>query len=259
LISISLALTAAFLFALGAQFSRLGLQHASSAQGALIQITVSAILFWLFSPFFIERYFWLAPVALLFAAMGVFRPFLSSRLAMAGNKRLGPTITSTMAGISPLFGVALGVLALGETLTTNIFIGATGIFCGVTLLSWRDRNIPRGWPLWALLLPLAAAFIRAVTNLFAKLGMESLASPYFVSLVGTTVATAVAFSVTRRSLDMALLKNGGARWFIMTGTCYALAMLALNTALSQGRLVAIAPILACAPLFSLFLGFTVFG
>jgi uncharacterized membrane protein len=74
LISISLALTAAFLFALGAQFSRLGLQHASSAQGALIQITVSAILFWLFSPFFIETYFWLAPVALLFAAMGVSAP-----------------------------------------------------------------------------------------------------------------------------------------------------------------------------------------
>lgn len=252
-----LALNSAFLFALGAQFSRLGLRTIDPGTGALIEIATSAGLYWLFSPFFIEAHYWLAPVVVLFAAVGLIRPFLSARLAMAGTKMLGPTVTSTLAGTSPLFGVTMGVLILGEHLSPALLAGTVGIVVGVMLLSWHG-NGRRDWPLWALLLPVGAAFIRALANLFAKLGMESLASPFFVGLVGYTVSTIVALAVTRGGRDPEVVRNPGFKWFVLTGAVYALSVLSLNTALSTGKLIVVTPIVACSPVFALLLGLAVF-
>jgi len=257
--STAMAITAAFLFALGAHFSKLGLRDAESRDGVLIQITVSALLLWLAAPFFLVASYWFVPVIFLFAVIGVFRPFLASRLAMAGNHRLGPTIASTIGGISPLFGVALGALVLGEALTPAVIIGTISIFIGITVLSTRRNGAPRGWPLWVLLLPIGAALVRALTNLFAKIGLEILDSPYFASLIAATIGAAVALAVTRDRVNPALVRHASFKWFALTGACYALATLALNGALSHGKLVAVAPVLAISPLFVLFLGAFVFG
>ena len=253
----SLALNSAFLFALGAQFSRLGLRTMPPAAGTTVEIATSAGLYWLFAPFFIEAHYWLAPVVLLFAAVGLIRPYLSARLAMAGTKLLGPTVTSTLAGTSPLFGVTMGVLVLGENLSPALLAGTVGIVTGVMLLSWQG-NGRRDWPLWALLLPIGAAFIRALANLFAKLGMESLASPFFVGLVGYTVSTVVALTLTGGARNPDMLRNPGCKWFMLTGAVYALSVLSLNTALSAGTLVVVTPIAACTPVFALLLGLAVF-
>ena len=54
LFPILLSLTAAFLFALGAMFQSMGLQHIDSKSGAAITISTSAILFLLAAPFFLK-------------------------------------------------------------------------------------------------------------------------------------------------------------------------------------------------------------
>ena len=124
-------------------------------------------------------------------------------------------------------------------------------------LSWQG-NGRRDWPLWALLLPIGAASIRALANLFAKLGMESLASPFFVGLVGYTVSTVVALTLTGGARNPDMLRNPGCKWFMLTGAVYALSVLSLNTALSAGTLVVVTPIVACSPVFALLLGLAVF-
>jgi drug/metabolite transporter, DME family len=257
-VPVVLALGAAFLFALGIQFTRKGLHYSDPRTGTLISIGTATSLYWAVSPWMLERHYWLSPAIALFAAIGLFRPFLSSNLSMAGTQYLGATISSTLASTSPLFGVALGVLLLGEYLGLDIAFGTAAIVAGVVVLSWRGE-ISREWPWWALLLPVAAALLRSVAQAFAKLGMESLPSPYFVGLVGYSVSFAVALADHGwRGASFAPMINRGCAWFVLTGLSYGFAILSLNSALNCGRLSVVAPIVACSPLFTLLLGITLF-
>ena len=257
-IAVTLALCAALLFALGIQFTRKGLRHTDPRSGTLISIATATLLYWLASPWWLERHYWVSPAIALFAAIGLFRPFISSNLSMAGTQYLGATISSTLASTSPLFGVALGVLMLGEHLGVNIALGTVAIVTGVVVLSWRG-GVSRAWPWWALLLPIGAAGLRSVAQAFAKLGMESLPSPYFVGLVGYSVSFVIALADHRRRGGAThMVVNPGCAWLVLTGLSYGLAILSLNSALNCGRLSVVAPIVACAPLFTLLLGVCLF-
>ncbi len=57
---------------------------------------------------------------------------------MAGTRYLGATISRTLASASPVFGVALGVLMLGEYLGLGVAFGTAAIVAGVALVS-MDR------------------------------------------------------------------------------------------------------------------------
>lgn len=252
-----LALTSAFLFALGAQFSRLSLRHMPPSRVALTEISASCLLYWILAPFFVEARYWLMPAVLLFALAGLVRPFLSARLAITGTNYLGPTLSSTLAGTSPLFGVSLGVLVLGERLSPATLVGTAGVIAGVMLQSWRGET-KAGWPLWALLLPVGAALVRAATNMISKVGMETLDSPFFVGLVGYTVSIVIFLFVAPPPRQPGLLRNPGFKWATLTGTIYAVSVWSLNMALSCGTLVVVSPIVAVSPIFSLLLGLTVF-
>ena len=147
---------------------------------------------------------------------------------------------------------------LGEYLGLDVALGAAAIVAGVVVLSWRG-DVSRAWPWWALTLPIGAALLRSVAQAFAKLGMESLPSPYFVGLVGYSVSFLVAVADHRwRGADLHTVFNRGCGWLVLTGASYGLAILAMNSALSCGRLSVVAPIVACAPLFTLLLGVSLF-
>ena len=90
LFPILLSLLAAFLFALGAMFQSMGLQHIDSKNGAAITISTSAILFLLAAPFFLNLDHLMHPAVLIFVLVGCFRPAVSANLALAGMRFLGP-------------------------------------------------------------------------------------------------------------------------------------------------------------------------
>lgn len=250
---------AALLFATGIQLARLGLEHTDTPTATLTQIGAATMIYWVAAPVFVEARYWLSPAVFLLAAIGLFRPFLSASLSLAGTRLLGPTITSTLSSTAPLFGVALGYLALGEALTAPVLIGAGGIMAGVACLSWKG-NAQRAWPLWALALPVGAALLRTLAQMFAKVGMEDIPSPFFVGLVGYSVSLAIAILTTWRRVrrSPAPLWTPGSKWLVCTGFCYGVAILSLNTALLCGDLVVVSPVAACAPFFSLLLGWLAF-
>lgn len=260
LLPVVLALFVAFLFALGNQCSRIALRYTDAQTAALFQIGVSTALYWLTSPFYLDASYWHSPVLPLLAAIGLFRPLLSANLGMAATRILGPTISSTLASISPLFGVALGVLLLAEALSWEVAIGTAGIVVAVVVLSWR-RDAARSWPLVALLLPIGAALLRSLAHAFAKIGLETLPSPFFVALVAYSVSFPLALAndlrVRRRGPPRSISATG-LGWLILTGSIYGISVLVLNTALMSGRLIVVSPIVACSPLFTLLLGHFVF-
>lgn len=254
-----LSLAAAILFAFGYQISRLAMRFVDSQTAVLWQIGISVSIYWLAAPFYMEAWYWTASVLPLLVVLGCFRPLLSANLGMAGTRILGPTISATLSATSPLFGVALGVMLLSETLSWEIAVGTVGIVAGVILISSHGPS-SRTWPLVALLLPIGAALVRSLSHAFSKIALEEIPSPFFVALVTYSVSFVLALANqarTGKSVFRAVAPEG-VKWLLVTGTIFGTSVLVLNTALMHGRLIVVAPIVACAPLFTLLLGAAVF-
>lgn len=251
---------AAVLFAVGNQMSRLALRHTDSRTATLYQIGVGVLIYWLAAPFYLESWYWSAAAMPWLVAAGLIRPVLSANLGMAGTRLLGPTISSTLSATAPLFGISFGLFILGETLTWPVAFGTAGIIAGVLILS-SGRAASRDWPLYALAFPIAAAGVRSITHGFAKIGLESVPDPFFVALVAYTVSLPLAAgeAVLRGGRGALAVSPGGIAPLLTMATCYAVAVLALNTALLNGELIVVSPLVACAPVFTAMLGVAVFG
>lgn len=253
-----LAVSSAFLFALAVQMQNLGLKHADPRTGTLISITATAAVYWLVAPLFTFSMYWLTVGALWFALVGLFRPALSARLAMSGIKYLGPTLTSGLAATNPIFAAAAAVIILGELLTLPVAVGTAAVVMGVFVASFAPGGIRRGWPLWAIALPLGAAFFRAIGHPITMIGYETAPSPYFAGLVSYSVSFVVslgAYNLGRRKLPPL---SPGMGWFALAGIINGLSLYCLNTALATGKLLTVAPIVSSSPVFAMALGLYVF-
>ena len=255
-----LSLLSAFLFALGAQFQSLGLVHMDSRSGAAITISTSAMLYLLVSPFFLNLEYFLEPAILIFVLVGLFRPAVSANLALAGLKFLGPTLSSTLTSTAPLFAVGLGIFFLDEVLNFSIAIGTLVIVLAIMMLAKKDGKISSNWPLWALALPIGAAAIRALAHVLTKVGMEEIPDAYLAGLIGFVVSAIVTLIIhkSRRVSSTISLKNPGTKWFIGASACFSLAVLSLNTALYNGQVIQVIPIVAASPIFTLLLSIGIF-
>ncbi len=255
-----LALIAGFLFALGGQIQHMGLQTLDARSGTMVSICASAGIYWLAAPVMLDPGHFLHPAVLIFAALGLIRPAISANLSVAAIRYIGPTLTTALAATSPLFGAAFGILILGEMLTWQIALGTLGIVSAIILLTRRDKKIPASWPVWALALPVAAAIIRSFGHGLTKIGMEYIPDPYFAALVGFTVSMVVTGSLhlMKKGRPPLMRARQGVYLFLFSGLMFGAALLALNTALLNGTIVTVVPIVAASPIFSMLLSVIVF-
>lgn len=252
-----LALVSALLFGAGMQFTLLGLRSVDAQRGTLLTIAASTLCYWLVAPWFLQLAWWGSGVVFLYLAIGLFRPFLSSNLSIAGTAMLGPTISSTLSATAPFFALLFGVLILDEELSYRTVAGTVAIVLGVVLLArQRGSHSDATWPLWALALPVGAAVIRVAAHLSAKIGMEVIPSAYFVGLVSYSASLLIALvNNTRRATSLwELTGNPGSVWFVLTGLLYGAAVFILNVALQKGNLSVVGPIVSCEPIFVMLLG-----
>ena len=252
-----LALLAALLFGAGMQFTLLGLRTVDPQRGTLLTIASSTVIYWLAAPWFLHWSYFASNVVWLFLAIGLFRPFLSSNLSIAGTAILGPTISSTLSATAPFFALLFGVLVLEETLSVRTVLGTAAIVLGVGMLArQRATNSAAAWPLWALALPIGAAVIRVGAHLAAKIGMEIIPSAYFVGLVSynASLLIALANNARRRTSLWGLTRHLDSMWFLLTGLFYGAAVFILNLALQRGDLSVVGPIVSCEPIFVMLLG-----
>jgi len=255
-----LAMSSAFLFALGVQFQHIGLADISSRRGTTISITSAAVFYWLMAPFFLVPSNWLQPAVLIFVLVGVFRPSLSANLAVAGTRYLGPTLSTTLSSVSPLFGAAMGVWVLGETFTWQIAVGTIGIISAIILLSAGNLKLDRDWPLWSLALPVGAAVVRSLAHVLSKIGMADIPDPYFAGLVGFTVSAIITNIALRikPSGPPVCWQRKGPYLFAAVGVIMGSAIMSLNSALLHGQVTTVIPIVAASPIFSMLLSILIF-
>ncbi|MCU1432617.1 MAG: putative rane protein, partial [Actinotalea sp.] len=92
------------------------------------------------------------PVVLAMLALGSLGTGLAFVLGNAVTAGLGPTFSSTVTYLSPLIGVALGAMVLGEVVTPNQVIGAAVVVLGIAVGQgvlrppWRRGRADPGGP-----------------------------------------------------------------------------------------------------------------
>ena len=253
------ALASAFLFALSNHFSNMGLAGSDARTGTIVSIAASAIAYWIFAPFYIKDWYWLTYAALMFGLVGIFRPALSSALAMSSIEKMGPTLTSALTASAPLFGAFWAIAVLGEKMTWPLAVGTLAVIAGAIVAAWNPKGLKRSWPLWALVLPLGAAFIRATGHAVTKIGLGEIPSPSYAVFMGNTVSlgtSAIALRLEGRPVSG---NFASWRWFIAAGIANALSIQFLNNALFIGTLLSTMPIVSASPVFTMLLGFFYFG
>ncbi len=257
---IALALVAAFLFALGAQCQNQGLATLDNRIGTATTITSAAGIHLLLAPWFLNVEALFHPAVLIFVLIGLFRPALSANLSVWGMRYLGPTLSSTLSSTSPLFGLALGILWLGEALTLETAAGTVGIFAGILLLTRKGGSQKVSWPLWALALPVGAAFLRALGHVLSKVGLDQVAEPFIAGMIGFVVSAIITHLValTRRNKPKVDWKLPGIYWFAGAGLCFSTAIFALNNAFLRGQVIEVVPIVAASPIFTMLMSWLIF-
>ena len=253
-----LALGGSCCFAFGLHFQKIGLRDASPRFGVLIVVTTSAVVFWLFSPFFLNTDYFFTQAFLIFAVIGLIRPALSTTLAATGLKYLGPSLTSGLAGTTPIFSALLAFVILGETLSWGIAIGTAAVVFGLFFTAWRPGGVSQDWPFWAIFLPLSAAFIRSSGHAFTKFGFAEVPSPYFAMLISTTVSAAVLSASFAVSGESATKFKAHHWWFVLAGLSTTLAVTLTNFALFLGELVRLQPIMASTPVWTILISYFIF-
>jgi len=254
-----MAVIAAFLFALSAHVQHVGLDTADTHSGTLVVVGSTAISYWIVAPFIVPAAYWFTGAALLFAATGLIRPTMTMVLWVEGIKRLGPTLNAGLASGGPIFSAMFAILILGEVMTVPIAIGTTAVIAGVLAAALRRRGSTAAFPAWALLLPLAAAFLRAAAHAITKIGFTEVPSSFFAGLLATTVGFALLTSRFLWNGYKIDVRSRGHKFFVLAGVLNAVAIYVLNLALQLGQLIAVAPIISLSPVFAMLLGLYVFG
>jgi drug/metabolite transporter (DMT)-like permease len=195
--SIALAFGAAFLFGLALVLTQFGLRDVPSLSGAAISIPASTLLFVCAAPIVLADATIVWGAVPIFAAVGLLFPGTVTLLTFAANHALGPVMTGALGNLAPLFAVALAVAFLGEPLHALQLAGLIVTVAGIVLLTAPRRDDARRRLSWYLLLPLAAAALRGITQATIKLGLEIWPSPLAAALIGYVVSTIVVLTAVR--------------------------------------------------------------
>jgi drug/metabolite transporter (DMT)-like permease len=230
---------------------RQGLRYTTPLAGAAIGVPSTTLMFWCLAPFLLDASGFSAAAACIFALVGLFFPAAVTLLTYTGNQRMGPTVTSAVSCTTPMFALAGAILFLGEALTAGNALGTAIIVCGMLVLTWTDAARPRSWPLWAIVLPVAAAAIRALAQVLTKAGLALWASPFTAVLIGYSVSAVVILAAARAGGAAKTADRRAAPWFVATGLLNGGSLFVMYIALSTGQVSVVSPIVATYPLFTL--------
>lgn len=253
LVAALLAHIAGAFFALTVFAQQRGLADTDGLTGARYSIGTMTICLWLVSPFFIDYGWFSDPIVWIFVITGILFPATSQTMQIFSVQRLGPTLTSALGGLAPVFAVIPAIFILGEVFNFQAGLGLGLIVFAMIYSTIGTQKIPRNWPIWVLALPLGASLARGITQPFTKLGMLEIPSPIFATMVQASVSLVVIFLVSSLPANRKArrIATKGRKWFCVTGLLITCGILSLNWAISLGDVLLVAPIASLVPLWAL--------
>jgi len=251
-----LACLAALCFGAGLVTARFGLREVDARTGAAISVPTAAAFFIAVSAGWLDWSGFDAGAALVFALVGLFFPAAVTIINFVSTDRIGPSLTSSISGTTPLFAIVAAFAILGEAIPARALLAASGIMVGVGLMSWRRRALDASAIGWWLLLPAAAAAIRGTAQVFAKGGLALWPSPLAATVIGYCVSAAVLLLADRLRARRPARRPARSTVlvFMATGLLNGVALMLTYVALQRAPVAVVVPIVSAYPLVTLGLG-----
>ncbi len=247
---VALALVTSLLLGLAMIVAQRGLRSLPTLPGAAVANTSAALLFWALAPLFwsdADATPWSFGV---FVLVGLFFPGGVTLLMLEGNRRLGPSITASIAGTTPLFAYLAAVAFLGEALVMQGLLGTAAIVFGIAALAWRRGGMPGQVASSALWFPLGSSVVRAVAQIMIKYGLTLWPSPYSAIVIAYTASAAMVWTLLRLRGER-VPRCAALGWFVASGLMNGVGTLAMYAAFRHGEVTIVAPIVATGPLVTL--------
>lgn len=259
LIPAFLALSAAALFGFNLHLQRQALEHTDATTGALLSVGTTAVLCWVIAPFLVDPAWFFRREALIFAAIGLLFPALGQYLQIRAVGLVGPSLSASLGSVTPVVAVAIGVVWLHEPINVQASLGIALMVVALVAATWSPRGIKRGWPLWALLVPIGAALTRGLAQPAIRDTLQTLPSPFFSLLIGASVSTLVLALLVAQNRARGRMRFGpGAGRFVVVGLLNGSGIFCLNLALGLGALALVSPLISTSPLWTLLFAVTLF-
>ncbi len=195
-----------------------------------------------------------------FALVGAIAPGSSQGLFVAAIGAIGTSRSSVLVSTNPLVSVLLAMIFLNEDWQVVVIAGTLLTVAGGALISWEPGI---GFRQVGVLLALATAFTFGVRDVVARQfsttsDVSSIWSAAIVLISASLVVGAIALVQRRRTIGLDV--KAALPEFALSGVAIAIALTALFSALSQGRVGLVAPLSnAAQSLAVVTLGAVVFG
>ncbi|MFB6250782.1 MAG: DMT family transporter [Halobellus sp.] len=259
---IALSLVSGAFWGVGPIFSKLGMERGGRpTRATLIVLVVGATVFW--AALFVQgageaSVTRLPPVDIaVFAVSGIIGTSLAWLSWFRGIRLVDASVGNVLFYTQPLFATILAAVVLGEQLTSVTGVGVVLIVLGVGLLSLSGGSAVQFRLSKALLFPLAAAVFAAISNVVNRFGFQtSTATPLEAAAINLTSALPFIVGHTVSYHREALTTPDRSDvYFVCSGLANAVAVFAMFTALANGPVVIVAPLVSTSPLFTTALAF----
>jgi len=247
---ITLAFFTAILLGVAIVIAQRGVRSVSTLPGAAVANMSSLLVLLAVAPLFWSDEGATLGTLGIFVLVGLFFPGGVTLLMLESNRRLGPSMTASIAGTTPLFAWLAAVLFLGEVFVSTGLLGTTAIVLGIATLAWRRGGLRGQIASPAALLPLGSAVIRAAAQVLTKFALAIWPSPFaaiFIAYIASVIVTCTLCKVKHERIPWTLALS----WFALSGALNAVGTLAMYTAFKYGDVTVVAPVVATAPLVTL--------
>lgn len=189
---------------------------------------------------------------------------------------LGPARASQLTAIQPLFSLVLSLAFLQENLTIPKYLGILLVVIGALVLTQDivGKKAPgnpeekgsrirgagggrRGW--WGILIALLSALSYSFANVFRKLGLAEIPSPYIGAFASSLLSLLVlcSYAYGRSGISgitcIAGYPRQAVKYYAYSGLVTAVAWLAIFTGLTFSSVAVMAALKAISPLFVILL------
>ena len=247
-----LAVLAAVSYALFTVFGWLGLQYSTPLAATVVSLAARTVILWaaVFLTGGIPEF---ARAALLvFVVLGILQS-LTSLLTFTGLHKIGTSRSQPLRNTYPLWSALIAIIILHERAGTLIVTGTFLVVVGVVLISWKPDVPPPGYRWWHIAYSLGAGMLAGIAYPLRRYGLMITDEPVFFAAIVAVVslAGALPYLAVTRGTPTGHQRLGGLGYFLLSGFFEAMGALLSLMALSSGRVVVIAPIVATTPLWNL--------
>ncbi len=264
-----MALGAALSFSMSQVFVRLGSRTIAPLAGVVLSLGASMVV--LTTALLIRgvvRPSWTALGVFMLA--GMIGPSIGRIMSITSTTKLGATRAAPVkSAAQPIVAVLLGVIVLSETIAWTRVAGIALTLTGVLLVvrssqrrtsqtlsaaqAEHDSPIPNiAGNLRILLWPIGAGTAYAVGDMVRKTGMQIMDDVLLGSSVGVIVGFSIWFSVLLARGEAPALLRGmrtrATKWFLASGCAAGAAQVFVFTALRDGDLSMVGPIISVQPI-----------